>query len=106
MTMPPGGQQPPSNLLTFLGEMAKLPSPEKVMTELTRLNNNMEKMQLDKVLVELQRLNNNLDKLQLYPQDIRALTQAMQGIKVNELLLALGEATPTLKKLVEKLWGK
>jgi hypothetical protein len=106
MTMPPGGQQPQGNLLQFLGDLAKLPSPEKLFTELQRFNNNMEKMQPDKVLTELQRLNNNLDKLQLYPQDIRALTQAIQSIKVNELLLSLGDAIPTLKRLVEKLWGK
>lgn len=106
MTMPPSGQQPPGNLLGWLGEMAKLPSPEKVFTELQRLNTNMEKLQFDKVLAELQRLNNNLDKFQLYPSDIKSLTQAIQSMKVNELLLALGDANSTIKKLYEKLWGK
>lgn len=102
-TQTPSGQ---NIIKQGLDMLANLPSPEKLFGELQRLNSNIERMQLDKMLAEFQRLNNNLDKLQLYPQDIRALAQVLQNMKVSELLLLLSDTNSTFKKLYEKLWGK
>jgi hypothetical protein len=103
----PSQTPPGQNILKQgLDLLANLPAPDKLFSELQRLNTNMERSQLDKVLVELQRLNNNFDKLQLYPQDIRALAQVLQNMKVSELLLLLSDMNTTFKKLYEKLWGK
>lgn len=103
----PSQNPPGQNILKQgLDLLSNLPSPDKLFGELQRLNGNMERMQTEKLLVELQRLNNNLDKLQLYPQDIRALSQVLQNMKVSEMLLLLSDTNSTFKKLYEKLWGK
>jgi hypothetical protein len=85
--------------LQLLGNLSKLPAPDKVFFELQRFNNNMEKIQPD-----MARLAKALEGVN--GSDIRNLALALQGIKVSELLLAVNEANSTISKLYEKLWGK
>ena len=82
------GGQVPEALLKMLG----MPSPEKVLGEMQRLNNNLELLQPDiHLLAEaMQGLSGN---------DIRNLSAALGNITVNEF-------TNLVKQVYEKLWGK
>lgn len=99
MVMPGSGGGPQPNVLGWLEVLGKLPSPDKVFAELQRLNNNLERMQPD-----LTKIGKAVDGL--YLQDIRHLTQVLQGMKISEMLLALNEANSTIKNLYDRLWAK
>lgn len=105
MTIPGMGQQDPNFVTKGLQLLAALPSPDKLFTELQRLNTNIERMNMPQALIELQRLNGNFERLQLNAQDLRALATALQGMRASELQLLLGDANSTIKALYEKLWG-
>ena len=89
MTMPPGqGGQ----MAEALGKMLGVPSPEKVLGEMQRLNNNLEMLQPDIHLLAqaMQSISGN---------DIRNLSAALSNMKAGEFI-NLGN------QLYEKLWGK
>lgn len=85
--------------MELLKGLANLPAPEKVYFELQRFNNNMERIQPD-----LSRMAKALEGLQ--SGDIRHLATVLQNMKVNEMLLAVGQLNDTGSKLYEKLWGR
>ena len=89
MTLPPGqGGQ----MAEALGKMLGVPSPEKVLGEMQRLNNNLEMLQPDIHLLAqaMQSISGN---------DIRNLSAALSNMKAGEFI-NLGN------QLYEKLWGK
>jgi len=94
-------QQPPgtSPALEALGKMMGLPSPEKVLAELQRLNNNIETIQPD-----IHRLAQSLEGIS--GADIRNLSAALGNIKAGDLLRMLNEFTLLGSHIYEKLWGK
>lgn len=92
----PGGA---SQVAETLGRMMGLPSPEKVLGELQRLNNNLELMQPD------------IHKLAVFlsgsgAHDLQNLTAALNQIKSGDLMRLLGDFNQLGKKIYEKLWGK
>ena len=99
MVSGPGNKGAPPNVLGWLDVLGKLPSPDKVFVEFQRLNHNLEKMQPD-----LTKIGKAVDGL--YFQDIRNLTQVLQGMKISEMLLALNEANSIIKNLYDRLWAK
>jgi len=82
-----------------LGKMLGVPSPEKVLGELQRLNNNLEFLQPDIHLLAqaMQGLSGN---------DIRNLSAALSNIKSGDLLRMLNEFTNLGTQIYDKLWGK
>lgn len=96
-----GGQQPPgtSQIAEAVGKMMGLPSPEKVLGELQRLNNNIEIIQPD-----IHKLAQSLEGLS--GADIRNLSAALGNIKAGDLLRTLNEFTRLGSQIYEKLWGK
>ena len=99
MTMPP--QQPPgaSQVAEAFGKMMGLPSPEKVLGELQRLNNTIEIIQPDIHLLAqaFQGLSG---------ADIRNLSAALGNIKAGDLMRLLNEFNLLSGQIYEKLWGK
>jgi len=89
----------PNQKFGWMDVISKLPSPDKVFTELQRLNNNLERMQPD-----LNKLAKAVDGL--YVQDIRNLTLVLQSMRIPEMLLTLNQVSSTIKALYEQLWGK
>lgn len=96
-----GGQQPPgaSQMAEYLGKMMGLPSPEKVLGELQRLNNNIETIQPD-----IHRLAQSMEGIKT--DDLRNLTAALNGIKVGDLMRLLNEFNHLGSQIYERLWGK
>lgn len=96
-----GGQQPPGSaqVVEALGKMMGLPSPEKILGELQRLNNNMEILQPD-----IHKLANSLDGIS--GTDIRNLSAALGNMKAGDLLRLLNEFNALAGNIYEKLWGK
>jgi len=94
-------QQPPgtSPALEAIGKMMGLPSPEKVLTELQRLNNNIEMIQPD-----IHRLAKSLEGIS--GDDIRNLSAALGNIKAADLMRLLNEFNTLSGQIYEKLWGK
>jgi len=96
-----GGQQP--SPAQGLGKMAEQflgwPSPEKVLGELQRLNNNIETIQPD-----IHRLAQALDGIS--GADIRNLSAALSNIKAGDLMRLLNEFNTQASQIYEKLWGK
>ena len=99
MTMPgqqpgPGGQVPDA-ILKMLG----VPSPEKVLGEMQRLNNNLEILQPDIHLLAqaMQGLSGN---------DIRNLSASLNNMKPGDMLRMLNEFNHLGSLIYEKLWGK
>lgn len=80
-------------------QMTGWPSPDKVMSELQRLNNNMEMIQPD-----LHRLAASLDGL--HADEIRNLTAALNRINVGDILRTLNLTNQLMSDLYTKLWGK
>ncbi len=85
--------------IELLGNLSKLPAPDKVFFELQRFNNNMEKIQPD-----LTRMAKALEGLN--SADIRSLALTLQGMKVSEMLLVMNDLNSTIKSLYDKLWSK
>ena len=77
MVMPKSGQQgqpsEPNNLGGMVQQLMGLPSPDKVLAELQRLNTNMERLTPD-----IHKLSSSLDGLQ--SSDLRNLTVILQQI--------------------------
>jgi len=98
MTMP--GQQPGQ---PGIGKMAEQllgwPDPKRVLTELQRLNNNMEMMQPD-----IHRLAQSLEGIS--GADIRNLSASLSNIKAGDLMRILNEFHQLASQIYEKLWGK
>ncbi len=89
--MMPGlpGQGPLSELFE---KATGMPSPDKLLAEIQRLNSNMEKMAPD-----LHKIATSIDGLSA--QDIRGLTQVLQHAKI-------AEATSLLQKIYNRIWGR
>jgi len=75
------------------------PSPEKFLSELQRLNYNLEVYHPD-----IQRLSKALEGLSA--NDLRNLAAALNGVKVGDLLRILNEFTHLGSQIYERLWGK
>ena len=75
------------------------PSPEKVLQELQRLNNNMETMQPD-----IHRLAQSLEGIS--GNDIRNLSAALGNIHAGDLLRSFNQFNLLAEQIYEKLWGK
>ncbi len=73
-------------------KMTGMPSPDKVMAELQRLNRNIEALAPD-----IHKIASSIDGLNA--SDIRALTQVLQAAKV-------AEGTKLLQDIYNRLWGK
>lgn len=99
MTMP--GHQPPGSaqVIDTLGKMMGLPSPEKILGELQRLNNNLETIQPD-----IHRLAQAMEGIS--GADIRNLSAALGNIRAGDLMRILNEFTHLGSQIYEKLWGK
>jgi len=86
-----------------LGKMAEQllgwPSPERILAELQRLNNNLELYQPD-----IQRLSRAMEGLSA--NDLRNLAAALNGVKVGDLLRIMNEFTHLGSQIYERLWGK
>jgi len=99
MVMPGGrpGQssQVPESLLKMLG----MPSPEKILGEMQRLNNNLEILQPD-----IHLLAQAMQGITV--ADIRNLTAAMSNMKPGDMLRMLNEFTNLGNQIYDKLWGK
>jgi len=96
MSMPRPGESGQPGLLELL---RNLPSPEKLYTELLRLNNNMEAMAPD-----LHKLAQATDGPM--GADLRALTAALNGAKLGDMLRMLNEFNRLGSQIYERLWGK
>jgi len=94
-------QQPPgtSPALEAIGKIMGLPSPEKVLGELQRLNNNIEIIQPD-----IHRLAQALEGIS--GADIRNLSAALGNIKAGDLMRLLNEFNTLSGQIYGKLWGK
>lgn len=99
MTSP--GSQPPgaSQVLDYLGKSLGLPSPEKILAELQRLNNNIETIQPD-----IHLLAQSLQGIRT--DDLRNLSAALSGVKVGDLIRLLNEFNHLGSQIYEKVWGK
>jgi len=96
-----GNQQPGAG--PGLGKMAEQffgwPSPEKILAELQRLNNNMEAIQPD-----LRRLAKSMEGMSA--DDLRNLAAALNGVRVGDLLRIMNEFIHLGNQIYERLWGK
>ena len=99
MSMPNTGKQAIEAASALFSTLGKLPAPEKVLFEIQRLNNNMER-----IMPDLSKMTHALEGVT--GQDIRSLSMAIQGIKVSEVLLVMNDVNSTINKLYERLWGK
>jgi len=86
-------------VMESLGKLMGLPSPEKVLGELQRLNNNIEIIQPD-----IHRLAQALEGIS--GADIRNLSAALGNIKAGDLMRLLNEFNSLGSQIYEKLWGK
>ena len=82
-----------------LGKMFGMPSPEKVLGELQRLNNNIETIQPD-----IHRLAQALQGMT--GADIRNLSATLGNLKAGDLMRLLNEFNTLASHIYEKLWGK
>lgn len=97
MTQGPG--QPAPGVGEAMERLLGIPSPERVLVELQRLNNNIEIMAPD-----LQKLAKALDGLQ--GDDIRNLSAALNGVKVGDAIRVLNEFSGLARQIYDRLWGK
>lgn len=96
MTMP---GQPTPGLGEAMEKFLGIPAPGVVLTELQRLNNNIEIMAPD-----LHKLANALDKIN--SNDIRNLSASLNGINVGDAMRILNSFTTLMQQIYERLWGK
>lgn len=99
MVMPnqqPGGE---SQVMKAIGQALGLPSPDKILFELQRLNNNIEMIQPD-----IHRLAQSLEGIT--GQDIGNLAIALGQISTGDLSKILNELNLLAKDFYGKLWGK
>jgi len=82
-----------------IGKMMGLPSPERMLGELQRLNNNMEIIQPD-----IHKLAQALEGIS--GDDLRNLSATLGNIKAGDLIRLLNEFNTMSGQLYEKLWGK
>jgi hypothetical protein len=99
MTMPNNEGNTFQSFMMLLGSLGRLPAPEKVFQEIQRLNNNLERLAPD-----LDKLSRVLDGIN--GSDLRQLSIQMGNLRINEMLLALGDTNSTIKNLYDRLWGK
>jgi len=91
---PPPGVGP---MAEYLGKIMGLPSPEKVIVELQRLNTNIEKIQPD-----IHSLSESLKGIKA--DDLRNLSGALGGIKVGDIIRLLNEFNTLGNQVYKKLW--
>jgi len=92
---PPGGQQ----MADYLGKMLGLPSPEKILGEMQRLNNNIETIQPD-----IHSLAKSMEGMS--GADLRNLSAALGNLRAGDMMRMLNEFTQMGNQIYEKLWGK
>jgi len=99
MSMPGQESAGAAQIAQALGKMFGMPSPEKVLGELQRLNNNIETIQPDIHLLAqaLQGMSG---------ADIRNLSATLGNIKAGDLIRLLNEFNTMSGQIYEKLWGK
>lgn len=93
--VPPGG----GAVGDMFERMTGWPSPEKVLSEMQRLNNNMEVIQPD-----LHKLAQAMDGLNR--ADIQNLTAVLGQVKMGDTMRVLNEFSALIRLVYEKLWGK
>ena len=86
-------------VLENIGKLMGLPSPDKVLGELQRLNNNIEIIQPD-----IHRLAQSLEGIS--GADIRNLSATLGNIKAGDLMRLLNEFNTLSGQIYEKIWGK
>jgi len=96
MQNPPPGSQPWAEAI---GKMMGLPSPEKILGELQRLNNNLETLQPD-----INRLSKSMEGMSA--ADLRNLSAALGNLRAGDMMRMLNEFTHLGNQIYEKLWGK
>ncbi len=96
MVNPPGGTGPWAETI---GKMMGLPSPEKILGELQRLNNNLEILQPD-----INRLSKSMEGMSA--ADLRNLSAALGNLRAGDMMRMLNEFTHLGNQIYEKLWGK
>jgi len=99
MTYSPQGQGGQPGLGGILELLKNLPAPDKLYTELLRLNNNMEAMAPD-----LHKLAQASDGPM--GADLRALTTALNGARIGDMLRELDEFNRLGGQIYKRLWGK
>ena len=83
----------------YLGKMLGLPSPEKILEEMQRLNNNIEMIQPD-----IHRLAKSMEGMS--GADLRNLSAALGNLKAGDMMRMLNEFTTLGNQIYDKLWGK
>jgi len=83
----------------YLGKMFGMPSPDKVMGELQRLNNNIELIQPD-----IRSLAKSMEGMS--GADLRNLTAVLGNLKAGDMIRMLNEFTQLGKQIYGKLWGE
>ena len=91
--------QQPGAVAETLQKLMGLPSPEKVLGELQRLNKNIETIQPD-----IHRLAQSLEGIS--GADIRNLSATLGNIKAGDLMRLLNEFNTLSGQIYERLWGK
>ncbi len=92
----PPGSQPWGETI---GKLMGLPSPEKILGELQRLNNNLEILQPD-----INRLSKSMEGMSA--ADLRNLSAALGNLRAGDMMRMLNEFTHLGNQIYEKLWGK
>jgi len=80
-------------------KMLGLPSPEKILNELQRLNNNIEMIQPD-----IHKLAKSMEGMS--GADLRNLSAALGNLKAGDMMRMLNEFTHLGNQIYDKLWGK
>lgn len=89
----------PPGLGEAIEKMTGWPSPEKVLGELQRLNNNIELIQPD-----LHKLAQTFDSGGR--TDLQNLSAALNKVDLGNVMRVLNDFNHTFKMIYEKLWGK
>ena len=99
MTMPPNQPPPGGPMAEYFGKMLGLPSPEKILGEMQRLNNNIEMIQPD-----IHSLAKSMEGMS--GADLRNLSAALSNLKAGDMMRMLNEFTQLGNHIYDKLWGK